>query len=137
MFEFERRWATTVLEGFAPPSTKLGLVLAPGEVDLLRSFDEMALGGSALATVGNRLAVLLVYFAPWWFDGQLATMGSLTPEERAVLLERMLAHPMFVIREPVFLLKVAVGMSMLGVPSVRARSGYDTLPAGQGARHVG
>jgi hypothetical protein len=85
----------------------------------------MAAAGTRLARIGLFLGVWMAWLAPVWMTLRLRTLGSLAPAERATILNAMSRHRSYAVRELTLLLKIVASMALLGVPSVRARSGYD------------
>jgi hypothetical protein len=128
--KLERRWAADVLSGFAPPSGP-GLVPRAGEVDWVDVVTRIHAASTPLARLGSRLALWIAVFAPLWMCGRLALMGSLPLEERARIINRLLEHRVYFVRELTVLLKIAASFALLGCASVRARSGYDRIPETQ------
>ncbi|RMG17761.1 MAG: hypothetical protein D6729_08245 [Deltaproteobacteria bacterium] len=139
MRAFERRWAEIVLAAFAPPAaTALGegsgeangaLQPRPGEVRYLESYETMRSHGTRLSAFGLRLAVWIVVWSPPFLGLGLCLFPTLTPERRALALERLLHSKRFLVRELTLLLKIVAAMALFGTPSIRARSGYDRAPA--------
>lgn len=128
MTRLERRWAQALLEAFAP-SGGPGLAPREGEVDFLGTFGTLARRARPRAAWGLRIAVWLAALAPLWLWGRLRTVCGLSRGARAALLEELLAHRSFPVRELTLLLKLAASMALLGTNSVRARSGYDHVQA--------
>lgn len=124
MLAMEQRWAVAVLEGFAPVGGP-GLAPQEGEVDYLTTMRKMMHASTGLAAFGLRLGLWLATFAPVFVLGKLKTMASLSRERRAELLEKLLSHRLYLIRELTLLLKLAACMAMFARPALRERSGYD------------
>ena len=124
LLKMEQRWLEAALAGFAPEDGPR-LAPRPGEVDWRASFERMADSSNGQAKVGMRAAVWLAGLAPMWLEGRPHTLIGLAPEERASLLERLLAHRSFAVRELVLLLKLQAAFALLGTATARARSGYD------------
>lgn len=122
---WEKRWLQAIMEGFAPPTSTVGLAPQPGEVDYARAFEELNAHASPVAQAGLRAAIHLLGTAPMWTATKAATMDQLPVEERTALLSRLVSHPQLLVRELTWLLKVQGSMALLGTPSIRARSGYD------------
>jgi hypothetical protein len=128
MTRFEQAWTSDVLTAFTEDAVP-GLTPLPGEVDYLKTFRRMRSRSTAFCALGLRLAIWMVAFAPLWLHGRLATFSKLAGSERTQLLDRLLAHKSFAVRELTTLLKLTAAMALLGTASVRARSGYDTVQA--------
>ena len=129
MTRLERRWAQALLESFAPPGGP-GLAPREGEVDYLGTMGTLARRARPRAAWALRIAIWLAALAPLWLWGRLRTVTGLSREARAALLEELLVHRSFPVREFALLLKLAAAMALLGTGSVRARSGYDHVQAG-------
>lgn len=124
MLAMEQRWAVAVLEGFAPVGGP-GLAPQEGEVDYLTTIRKMMRASTGIAAFGLRLGLWLATFAPVFVLGKLKTMGSLSRERRAELLEKLLSHRLYLIRELTLLLKLSACMAIFARPALRERSGYD------------
>ncbi|MBX3247637.1 MAG: hypothetical protein KF901_10710 [Myxococcales bacterium] len=127
---WEKRWLTAIFEGFAPPASAADadarrLQPRPGEVDWAGAFVQLNEGGSPIAQAGLRAAIHLIGTSPAWMGAGAASMEGLAVEARAALLERLAQHPLRLVRELTWLMKVQASMALFGTPSVRARSGYD------------
>ena len=117
-------WAALVLSSFVP-ATADGLVRSEREIDWTGAWERFVSSMNAKARVGARVALLLALTAPIWALGRLASMASLSPDERARLLDRLLAHRLYVVRELVLMLKVCACLAMFREGEVRARTSYD------------
>lgn len=126
MMGFERRWVRHLLGAFAP-SGGPGLSPLAGEVDYESAFVRMRRHATPLAALGLRAALWMAALAPLWLWGRLATVSRLAKERRSELLRQLLSHRAFAVRELTMLLKLSATMALLGTPSVRARSGYDSV----------
>jgi hypothetical protein len=120
---FEKRWAVAVMEGFAPAGNR-GLSPEPGEIDYLGSLLAMARASTPLARTGLRLALWLTALAPLWMLGRFRSVVTLSANERAALLERLMAHPLYLLRELGIYLKLATCMALFARRSLRDRSNY-------------
>ena len=140
----ERRQAVAILEAFAPPRPSAQgdgkhdesvaesgerpvRCLAPreGEVDYLDSMLRMLQACNGRARLGVRLILFVAMFAPFWMLGRFRTMATMPLDDRCTIVQRLLRHRVFFIRELMMLLKIGASMALLGTPSIRARSGYD------------
>jgi hypothetical protein len=128
MYAFERRWAHSILEAYAPYDTPSGLSPQRGEVDYVRALSRMMAASQKRAALGLRVGIWIAVFAPIWLWGRLRLATSLAIEERARLLAQLLAHRLFLVRELVLLLKLGASFALMGTAAVRARSGYDRRP---------
>lgn len=137
MTGLERRWAQDVLSGFAAaPADEVDvgadatgsrprLVPQPGEVDFLEAYEGMIHNGSFLSGIGMRVALAFAALSPLWLTGRLTRFGSLSGDDRAALLDRLLHHPVFLVAELTLLLKLCACMALFRSASLRARSNYD------------
>jgi len=131
MFSFEHRWIEAVFAGFAPPGKSEDpsrLTPREGEVDHVASFRKMQGACTERAKLGFRIALWMAALAPFWMTFRFKTMTGLRADERAKILDRMLEHRLFFVRELTMLLKVGASFALIGTPSVRARTGYDATP---------
>lgn len=132
LLAFEERWAAAVLEGFAPPA-RLGdseLAPMPGEVDYVAAARVLMKHTNLKAALGMRAAVWMVALSPIWSKNrERKTLADLDPPARAKVLERLLGHDSFAVRELTLFLKVVSCMAIFGVPALRERAHYDLEPA--------
>lgn len=127
MLAFERRWVHDILSSFAPDG---GPELAPraGSIAYLASYEGMYGSARPIARVGFRLALWLVALAPLWLARRPRTLPRLALAERQALLERLLDHRVYAVREAAFLLKLCACLALFANDDLRARSGYDRPP---------
>lgn len=126
----EKRWLHAIFEGFAPPTDADAadpalLSPRPGEVDYVGGFLEANEHASPIAKLGMRVACVLVGTSPVWTGTAAKSIDRLPPEERAELLAELAEHPLGLVRELTWLMKVQTSMTLFSTSSVRARSGYD------------
>jgi hypothetical protein len=124
MLAFEERWATAVLAGFAPEGGP-GIAPAQGEVDYVGAVRRMMHASTRQAAIGLRLALWLTALAPLWLFGRLRTFTSISAERRTEILERMLSHRFYIVREIAFFLKMSACLAMFAACALRERSHYD------------
>ncbi len=125
MFSWEKRWLRAVLEAFAPDPTD---VLALGEtpIDYLDAFLTVKRSSTPRARLGLHLALWLVALSPMWLCRTRQSMAQLPLHERAQMLERLLTHPRYIVRELTTLLKLIACIAIWNVDSIRARSGCES-----------
>jgi hypothetical protein len=109
MLAIERSWATLVLSSFAGSSHAFR---AGGDVDYFAAAARFMDAASEKACLGLRLAVLIAVTAPFWMWGRLRALSSFSPEERSRLLDELLRHRIFFVRELVLLLKLVACMAI-------------------------
>lgn len=117
-------WAALVLSSFVPVSAG-GLVRNDREIDWSGAWERFLSSMNARARLGARVALLIAITAPVWVLGRLGSLASLGIEERARLLDRLLAHPLYLVRELVLMLKICACFAMFRSDQVRARTSYD------------
>ena len=119
----EQGWTRVVLSSFAGSSA--GFTVGDDEVDYLAGARRFMDAASDKACLGLRVAILMVMTAPLWMLGRFTSLRGLTREERSELLERMLRHRVFFVRELCLLLKLVACMAIFRSPAARARTGFD------------
>lgn len=124
MLTFEKRWAQALLEAFAPPG-EAGLSPTEGEVDYVAGFERMMRSFTPRAALGLRAALWIAALSPLWMWGKLGGVTRMPIARRSELINALLAHSSFLVRELAFLLKTSASFALLGTPTVRARSNYD------------
>ena len=117
-------WAALVLSSFAP-ATAGGLVRSESEIDWAGAWERFVSSMNAKARLGARVALLIAITAPVWTLGRLGSIASLAIEERARLLDRLLAHRVYIVRELVLMLKVCACLAIFRSSEARARTSYD------------
>jgi hypothetical protein len=122
MLAIEKRWARVVLSSFAGSSE--GFV-PDDDVDYVDAALMFTGAGSEKAALGLRVAVLMVITAPLWAWGRLRRLSSLPAEERSRLMDELLRHRFFFVREMCLLLKLVCCMAIFRSAEARARSGYE------------
>lgn len=135
LLNVERRLVHAILEGYAPTTSKEGLVPLEGEVDYVQAFVLIADGSTDRARIGVRAGLWLIALAPIWLGVAFSTMAGIPVEQRAAILDRMLASNVFIVRELALLIKISAAFALMGTASVRARSNYDRR-AGRAPVHV-
>ncbi len=123
MIALERRWMRVVLSSFAGSSE--GFTVRPDEVDYLDGAQRFLRAASEKAALGLRFAVLMATTAPFWMWGRFCGLSALPPEERSRLLDELLRHRFFFVRELGLLLKLVACMAIFRSPEARARTGFD------------
>jgi hypothetical protein len=124
LLPFERRWAGALLEAFAPPGGP-GLAPEPGEVDYVAGMQRMLGSFTKRAALGLRAALWIGALAPIWMGARLSSIARVPLARRTEIVQRLLVHRLFLVRELMFLLKTVASFALLGTPSVRERSNYD------------
>lgn len=126
MTGMELRWGADILSAFAPAVTAEGGPRTTKD-HYLAALTALATGATPKAAWGLRLAIWTVTLCPPLLVRRFRLFGQLTPGAAAAVLERLLAHRWFALRELTLLLKFAAAMALLGDPAARAHSGYDAI----------
>lgn len=120
------RWTHLVLSSFAGSSD--GFTVRDDEVDYVAGARRFMDAASDKACLGLRVAIVMVMTAPFWMWGRFTSLGGLTREERSDLLDQMLRHRVFFVRELCLLLKLVACMAIFRSSEARARTGFDVAP---------
>jgi hypothetical protein len=124
--QIERQWLAAIMPAFIDPAGDLAV--HDGEVDYVTAAERMAEGANWRARLGFHAAILLTTLAPVWMFARPQILSELSPGERTMVLSKMLVHPMFVVRGPATLLKLATTLALMHSREVRARTHYDHNP---------
>jgi hypothetical protein len=122
LLSFERAWTDAAFDAIYPDGTALG----PGIRSMYpaRFFDEL-LGEIPLEqSIGLRLALWIVALAPLFTVTKLGTIASIAPGERTRVLERLLASPVYAVRQLVMALKAMA--TLLYAQSAAVRTAMTT-----------
>lgn len=123
---FEVRWAAAVGRALLPPGLLGGVV---DDVDLGGRFAEDLAASPWEAALMTRLALWLVWLAPFWRRGRLSGFGALARDEQEALLEQLLVSPTYLVRTAALFLKLSLCTLLLGDVRALARIGAYGLGA--------
>jgi hypothetical protein len=123
----EERWAPIVLASFL--SGTGGFTVGPAEVDWLGATRRFMSAASDKANLGLRVALAFAMWAPVWMTFRASSLAGVSPEERSRIMDRLLSHPIFIVRELTLLLKLVACMAIFRSPAARARTDYDAPSA--------
>lgn len=126
MMAFEKRWAESILEAFAPPGGP-GLAPRAGETRYADALERMSASATRTAALGLRIALWLAVVAPMFVWGRFVLAPTLAIGERARMLGELLRHRSFLVRELVLLLKIGAAFALFARPEMRAASNYDRV----------
>ena len=119
----EMRWASATLIAIFPApakdeACKMPLGIADLDIDgyLTGTFARIPLEPA----IGLRAAIWIAALAPLFVLGRLATITGLSAAERSDLLSRLIASPIYAVRQLVIALKAVGAMLYAGAPVVRA-----------------
>jgi hypothetical protein len=85
-----------------------------------RFFDDLLAEIPLEQSLGLRVALWIVALAPFFTIRRLATIASLGPEDRRRVLERLLASPIYAVRQLVTGLKAMAALLYAKSPAVRS-----------------
>jgi len=131
LFGFELAWATAVFEAVFPERTALPHGIA--RMNPARFLADVVASSPLEQSIGLRLTLWIVALAPLWLLRRPTTIADIRPDERQRVLERLLASPVYAIRQLVVAFK-ALG-SLLYAQSPEARA-WMTTPRGRPERLV-
>lgn len=129
LFSFEQRWAATIARTFLPLGV-LGGTTDRCEAGARISADDAPSPWHAALLL--RVALWLVWFAPLWRSGRLRTVGGLDVPDREALLEALLLHRSYAIRQMTMYLKLVSCTALLGDLGVLTYVGAYRLPGTRG-----
>ncbi|MBX3220158.1 MAG: hypothetical protein KF795_06530 [Labilithrix sp.] len=132
LFGFELAWAAAAFDAVFPERTALPHGIA--RMSPARFFADTVATSPLEQSLGLRLTLWIVALAPLWVLRRPRTIGELRPDERQRVLERLLASPVYAVRQLVVAFK-AMG-SMLYAQSPEARAAMTTPRAGREREHV-
>jgi hypothetical protein len=117
LFSFELAWTDAAFDAIYPEGTALPHGIR--ELNPPRYVDDLLLAIPLEQSMGLRVALWIVALAPLFVLGKLATIASISPEDRARVLERLLASPVYAVRQLTLSLKAMA--TLLYVQSAPAR----------------
>lgn len=121
IFSVEKRWSCSVAEAlFADERVRDA---HDRRLPTLLTFFE---AGNAQGLWAFRFGLLLITFSPWWTFQGLRIFPTLPLEKRSAMLNALLEHRFYAVRELVFMVKMSISMMLLGDAQIRARTHYDT-----------
>jgi hypothetical protein len=118
LFGFERVWAAAAFDTVFPEQSALPHGIArmnPGGF-----FANLIAVAPAEQALGLRLTLWIVALAPLWFLRRAGTIASVKPDDRQRTIERLLASPVYAIRQLVTGFKAVGAMLYSMSPEVRA-----------------
>jgi hypothetical protein len=118
--EFELAWARAALAAIFPGSRESGLA-GIAEMDVGRHLSDVRRHAPRRAAAALRLAVWLVALAPLFTIGRFTTIVRLKMAERERVLARLVASPIYAVRQLTLVLKTTGALLYAAAPAVRAR----------------
>lgn len=126
LFGFEQHWAATIARAFIP------LRVLSGATDRLEAGARIAADDTDSpwhAALLLHACLWLVWFAPLWRTGRPRTFGGLAEAERETLLDALLIHRSYPIRQMTLYLKLVSCTALLGDMGVLEQVGAYKLGA--------
>jgi len=114
----EMRWAYAAFGAIFPPGASKKIPLGICDLDLATYLTETRNRVPLRAAIGLRVAVWVVALAPLFVLHRLCTIAALDKASRENLLEKMLASPVYLVRQLVMLLKAVGAVLYAGAPAV-------------------
>ena len=120
LMPFERRWAVAAMQAIFPGSSDVGLADI-GAMDIDGFLDEFVAVLPWRATIGVRLAVWLVAFAPFWVLSRFATIVRLSARDRERVVVALISSETYAIRSLALVLKTLGALLYAADDRVRTR----------------
>jgi hypothetical protein len=121
LFGFERAWARAALDAIYPAAACKALPQGIATSDVDGFMDDLFVHVPLMVWLGLRVAIWIVALAPIVLLRRLATITTLRPADRAVVLQRLVASQRYAVRQLVIALKATGGMLYGSTPGVRAQ----------------
>lgn len=118
LLSFELAWTDAALDAFFPEGTALPHGIR--DVAPARSFDDLLAETPLEQSLGMRIALWIVALAPLFTIRRLGTIASIGEDDRRRVLERLVASPVYAVRQLVIGLKAMASLLYLRSPAVRA-----------------
>jgi hypothetical protein len=118
LFGFELAWATAAFDAVFPERTALPHGIA--RMQPARFLADAIAASPLEQSIGLRLTLWIVALAPLWLLRRPKTIADIRPEERQRVLERLLASPVYAIRQLVVAFKAMGSMLYAQSPDARA-----------------
>jgi hypothetical protein len=140
MLRFERRWLVRVFEELLPGGADARLPIGAADVPMDRFVEDLLAHAPLEFTVGLRLCLWIVVLGPIFVARRFRTFFRISPSERMLVLERLSASEVYLVREAPILLKTIACLGFCGLPAVQQSLGIhptDPSPptwASKGAR---
>jgi hypothetical protein len=115
----ERRWAHAVFDAVFPGPERGALPLGIESMDLDGFLDQTLATVPFEAAIGLRLSLWVMALAPLFILRKLATIASLSPDERMRVLAAINASPVYALRSTVMMVKAIGALFYCGDRRVR------------------
>jgi hypothetical protein len=117
--QVERRWAHATLDTLFPGPERGALPLGIEEMDVDGFLDETFRQVPFEAALGLRAAIWVIALAPLFVLRRFATIASLPPADRLVVVSTMGTSPVYVLRSLVMMVKAIGALFYCGDARVR------------------
>ena len=114
----EMRWAYAVFGAIFPAGASQRIPLGICDLDLETYLTQIRSRAPYKSALGLRVAIWVIALAPMFVLYRACTIVSLDTASRETLLKKMLASPVYVVRQLVMLLKAVGAVLYAGTPSV-------------------
>ena len=118
LFAFERAWVAAAFDAVFPEGTVLPHGIARMEPG--RYYAEAVEKAALEQALGLRASLWIVALAPLWLLRTPRTIASIGPGDRRRVLERLLASPIYAVRQLVAAFKAMAAMLYAQSPAARA-----------------
>lgn len=115
---FERAWTDAAFDAIHPHGTPLGAGV--GSMHPASFLDATLMSVPFEQFVGIRLALWIVSLAPFFAIGRLGTIASIAPADRVRVLERLLASPVYAVRQLAMSFKAMAALLYAQSQAIRA-----------------
>lgn len=119
LFSFELAWADAAFDAMFPPPPKSALAHGIREMHPAAFLDDVLASVPVEPSIGLRVALWIVALAPLFTIRRFATIASLGEDDRERVLERLLASPIYAVRQLVVGLKAMGSLLYAKSPVVR------------------
>ena len=129
MLRFERRWLVRVFEELLPGGADERLPVGAAGMPMGRFVDDLFAHAPLEFTVALRLCLWVVVLGPIFVGGRFRTFFRISPSERMMVLERLSASAVYLVREAPILLKTIACLGFCGLPAVQQSVGIHPTDA--------
>jgi hypothetical protein len=121
LLSFELVWAHAAFDAIFPEPPRSVFPHGAASMQPGRFVDDLIAKVPLEQSIGIRLALWIVALAPLFTIRRLATIATLAPSERARVFDRLLASPVYAIRQLTLSLKALAALLYAQSPPVRAQ----------------
>lgn len=121
LFSFELAWADAAFDAIFPPPPKAALEHGIAPMYPAQFLDDVVRTAPFEQSLGLRLTLWVVALAPIFALRRFATIASLDVDDRPRVIERLLASPIYAVRQLVMGFKAIGALLYAQSPVVRAQ----------------